>query len=126
VGKSFKLYGVWQPVFFHGNRSWIEKIAGNWSLSGVLNVHSGFPWSPIVPVIGGSLYCATCGYSTLFPAAYLWRSGDKYQQRSIQNCFQLSLGGHGILHDSDTVRGVEDSDRYFLVWSLPPALEFRS
>ena len=28
---AFKLYGVWQPVFFHGSHSWIEKIAGGWS-----------------------------------------------------------------------------------------------
>lgn len=75
VGKSFKLYGTWQPVFFRGNRRWIEKIAGGWSFSGVLNVHSGFPWSPIFPVVGGSLYCATCSYTTLFPAAYLGGAG---------------------------------------------------
>ena len=46
VGQAFKLYGMWQPVFFHGNRGWIEKIAGGWSLSGIFNLHSGFPWSP--------------------------------------------------------------------------------
>lgn len=74
VSKAFKLFGVWQPVFFHGDRAWIEKIAGGWSLSGILNVHSGFPWSPVVN-FGGSLYCGTCGYSTLFPAAYLAHPG---------------------------------------------------
>jgi hypothetical protein len=75
VGKAFKLFGVWQPVFFHGDRAWVEKIAGGWSLSGILNVHSGFPWSPVVN-FGGSLYCGTCGYSTLFPAAYLAHPGN--------------------------------------------------
>ena len=25
VGKAFKLYGVWQPVFFHGSRGWAGK-----------------------------------------------------------------------------------------------------
>jgi hypothetical protein len=71
VGKAFKLFGTWQPVFFHGNRAWVEKIAGGWSLSGILNIHSGFPWSAIVPVNGGSLYCGQCGYGDLYPAAYL-------------------------------------------------------
>ena len=74
IGKSFKLYGLWQPVFFHGN-SMLEKIAGGWSLSGILNAHSGFPWSPIYGV-SGSLYCGQCGYGTVYPAAYLGGAGS--------------------------------------------------
>lgn len=76
VGKAFKIYGMWQPVFFHGNRGWIEKIAGGWSLSGIFNLHSGFPWSPILSVQGGNLYCGQCGYGTLYPAAYLGGAGS--------------------------------------------------
>jgi hypothetical protein len=75
VGKAFRIFGVWQPVFFHGN-SWIEKVAGGWSLSGIFNMHSGFPWTPEVSVAGGSLYCGQCGYSTLFPGAYLGGAGS--------------------------------------------------
>ena len=67
---------MWQPVFFHGNNAWIEKIAGGWSLSGIWNWHSGFPWNPLVSVNGGSLYCGQCGYSTLLPAAYLGGAGS--------------------------------------------------
>jgi len=74
VGKAFKLFGVWQPVLFHGDRSWVEKIAGGWSLSGIFNIHSGFPWSPLVNVNGGSLYCGTCGYTSIFPI-YLGGAG---------------------------------------------------
>lgn len=73
VGKSFKLFGVWQPVFFHSN-SWVEKIVGGWSLSGIFNIHSGFPWSPVL-TFGGSLYCGTCNYTQLYPAAYLGGAG---------------------------------------------------
>jgi len=76
VGKSFKLYGVWQPVFFHGSNSWLEKVAGGWSLSGIFNVHSGFPWTPMVSVTGGNTYCAQCGYGSLFPASYLGGAGS--------------------------------------------------
>ena len=80
VSRAYKIYGMWQPVFFHGSRSWVEKIVGGWSLSPILNIHSGFPWSPLVSVVaaggGGSLYCGTCGYSTLQPAAYLGGAGD--------------------------------------------------
>jgi len=76
VSRAFKLYGLWQPVFFHGSNSWMEKIAGGWSLSGIFNWHSGFPYSPFVSVVGGNLYCGQCGYGQLLPAAYLGGAGD--------------------------------------------------
>jgi hypothetical protein len=75
VSKAFKVYGMWQPVFFHGSRGWIEKIVGDWSLSGIFNLHTGFPWTPLVSVQNGSLYCGTCNYTTLQPAAYLGGAG---------------------------------------------------
>lgn len=75
VGKAFKLYGVYQPVFFRGENAWMEKIFGGWSISGDFNIHSGFPWTPYVNVTGGSLYCGTCGYGQLFPAAFIASPG---------------------------------------------------
>ena len=41
----FKLWGLWSPTFFHGN-SWQEKIIGGWTFSGIMNLHSGFPFNP--------------------------------------------------------------------------------
>ena len=46
VRHVFKMYGVWSPTIFRGSHSWAEKVAGGWSLSGILNLHSGFPWTP--------------------------------------------------------------------------------
>ena len=46
VKHAFKMYGIWSPTFFHGQKSWIEKVAGGWSLSGILNAHTGFPFTP--------------------------------------------------------------------------------
>lgn len=45
VTNAFKIFGLWQPTIFHGN-SWGEKLLGGWSLSGIWNVDSGFPWNP--------------------------------------------------------------------------------
>ena len=96
VGKAFKLFGMWQPVLFHGSNSWMEKIAGGWSLSGIFNLHSGFPWSPVVSLQGGgSLYCADCGYTTLYPGAYLGGAGtstsnDRFKTAANSN---YPLGG---------------------------------
>ncbi len=85
VSKAFKIYGMWQPVFFHGNRSWIDKIAGGWTLSGIANIHSGFPWTPVVSVVGGSLYCGQCGYTSVFPAAYLGGAGNSTSNSAFEN-----------------------------------------
>jgi hypothetical protein len=75
VGKAFKLYGLYQPVFFRGSHAWLEKVAGGWSISGIYNLHTGFPWYPVVSVNGGSLYCSTCNYFQLLPGAYLGGAG---------------------------------------------------
>lgn len=93
VGRAFKLYGMWQPVFFHGNKAWIEKLAGGWSLSGIWIWHSGFPWSPVVSVQGGSLYCGTCGYTTLFPGAYLGGAGTSTSNDQFKTGSNYPKGG---------------------------------
>jgi Carboxypeptidase regulatory-like domain len=93
VGKAFKLYGMWQPTFFRGERKWVEKIAGGWSLSGILNIHSGFPFSPVVSVNGGSLYCGTCGYSQLLPAAYLGGAGKSTSNDQFKTGANYPNGG---------------------------------
>jgi hypothetical protein len=68
VGKSFKAFGTWQPVIFKGDHGWLEKVAGGWSLSGIFNGHTGFPWTATYNT-PQSLYCQTCGYSGLQPAS---------------------------------------------------------
>jgi hypothetical protein len=83
VGKAFKLFGMWQPVFFHGSKGWIEKLAGGWSLSGIFNLHSGFPWTPYFNVPSGSLYCGTCGYTAL-PAIYLGGAGTSTSNNAFK------------------------------------------
>ena len=67
VNKSFKVFGLWQPVIFHGDTNWMEKVVGGWSISGILQYHTGFPFSPNYALPGGQLYCSQCGYSNLRP-----------------------------------------------------------
>jgi hypothetical protein len=61
VRHAFKMYGEWSPTFFHGDKSWMEKVAGGWTISGILNAHTGFPFSPQYPT--GNL---TGGYDAVF------------------------------------------------------------
>jgi hypothetical protein len=67
IANYFKLFGIWQPVIFHGN-DWKEKIAGGWALSGILTVHSGYGWTPVYTA-AHQIYCNLCnyGYQSLRP-----------------------------------------------------------
>src|SRR5215471_3241036 len=94
VRHAFKLFGVWSPRFFKGEHSLAEKIIGGWTVSGILNAHTGFPWTPYYggntitggfdPVFsfgknaGGS--SSASGNARLFPAAFL--GGFKSDYRS--------------------------------------------
>jgi hypothetical protein len=89
VTNAFKLFALWQPNFFHGN-SWADKIVGGWSLSGIWNWHSGFPWNPFISTVGGSLYCGNCGAYNLFPAAYLGGAGSS----TSNGAFEGSVSGN--------------------------------
>ncbi len=73
-GKALKLYGLWQPVFFHGNNL-LNKTFGGLGISGIYNIHTGFPYTPTYNVPGGNLYYAASGYNNLRPAAYLGGAG---------------------------------------------------
>lgn len=91
VGKSLKVFGLWQPVFFHGEHGWIEKVAGGWSLSGIFNLHTGFPWTPNYST-GDSLYCGGCGYGNLRPT-YLGGAGHS----TSNDAFKSGPGvGNGV------------------------------
>lgn len=68
INRSFKLFGVWQPVIFHGNYNWAEKAVGGWSLSGIMTFHTGYGWTPVYTA-PHQIYCNSCnyGYQSLRP-----------------------------------------------------------
>jgi hypothetical protein len=93
VAHSFKLWGVYSPRIFHGSNAWLEKIAGGWSLSGILTAHSGFPWTPVTYNTCDMVYhngaCVDGGTSQLRPAQYLGGAGSDYSNSRF-----LSAGGN--------------------------------
>jgi hypothetical protein len=115
VEKAFKLFGVWQPVFFHG-QGWKEKILDGWSLSGIFNIHSGFPWTPMVNVSGGSTYCSSCGYGSLFPATYLGGAGSSTSNDAFKTAANSNFpkGGAAYFSPATYPAGMFGS-------TLPPA-----
>ena len=85
ITRQEKLFGMWEPVLFHGGHAWAEKIAGGWTLSGILNLHTGFPWTPVYYSPVGSLYCSTCGYTQVLPAAYLGGGGQDHSNDAFKS-----------------------------------------
>jgi len=78
VANAFKIYGLWQPTIFRGQHGWMEKVFGGWSLSGIYNLHTGFPWTPEYSSGVTDLYFQGSnnhGYGVLRPAAYLGGAG---------------------------------------------------
>jgi hypothetical protein len=100
VQNAFKVFGVWQPVFFHGSNSWMEKVAGGWSLSGIFTIHSGFPWSPMINVNGGNTYCAQCGYGSLLPTAYLGGAGTSTSNSAFETVANSNFSKGGAAYFS--------------------------
>jgi hypothetical protein len=76
VQNAFRIFGLYQPNFFH--EKWLHAFVDGWSLGGIYNWHSGFPWSPTFPVAfdgtvngaAGNLYYKGSPYSSIRPAAY--------------------------------------------------------
>ena len=98
---AIKVYGVWTPNFFHSN-GWKEKIIGGWSLSGIYNWHTGFPWSPTYNNIDNQNTCnliftngaCTSGSnSALLPAAYLGGAGSNHSNSAFIHGTNFPNGG---------------------------------
>jgi len=86
VQNAFKAFGMWQPVFFHKS-GLLEKTLGGWSLSGIWNWHTGFPFTPFYNTTIAPYYQGA-GYGSLRPAEYLGGAGT----RTANNVFKGDNG----------------------------------
>jgi hypothetical protein len=107
IGKSLKIYGLWQPVIFHGNQNWMEKAVGGWSLSGIMTIHSGFGWTPKYPT--DSLYFTGAWYNGGLNPKYLGGAGSSTSNSAFET---PSVNYSGI--DTGQVTGAHSySNKYF-------------
>ena len=84
VTHNFKLYGVWSPRLFRGGHNFLEKSLGGWTVSGILNAHSGFPWTPEYCNTNGNVVYPNSGDSCLYPATYSGGAGSNYGNSTFQ------------------------------------------
>jgi hypothetical protein len=126
VGKSFKTIALWQPVFFHGKKGWAEKIAGEWSVSGILNLHTGLPWTPNYSLTN-SLYCSQCGYYNLRPE-FIGGGGHDHSNQAFETASDFAGILNGAATTTATVNGtpgatVAYSNKFFNVPNYYNAIE---
>lgn len=67
VGQALRLFGMYQPNFFHKQQA--HTLLDGWTLSGIFNAHTGFPWTPTVGT-NAQQFFAGSGQTTLRPALY--------------------------------------------------------
>jgi hypothetical protein len=92
VNKAFKMYGVYSPTFFKNSSAWMRKTLDGWTISGIFNAHTGFPWTPVA-YFNGNLYCGNCwGYDHL-PAVYLGGAGSSTSNNAYMTGSNYPLGG---------------------------------
>jgi len=121
VRHAFKVYGVWSPRLFSGSRSWLEKVVGGWSLSGILNAHTGFPWTPQYGIAeldagggdpvyrlgtaneGGS--SGNAGSGNLLPAAYNGGFRPDYRSNAAVTSGNNLTGGQAFFTQPTVVPG---------------------
>jgi hypothetical protein len=86
IAHSFKVFGTWQPVLFHGSNAWAEKVAGGWSLSGIMTYHTGFGWTPVFNQ-NHAFICSLCtqwGTASLQPH-YKGTGGNDHSNKAFEH-----------------------------------------
>jgi hypothetical protein len=97
VQNAFKTFGMWQPVFFKGTHGMANKVLGEWTLSGIFNWHTGFPWNPVYNAVtsGSALYYNGSGYTQLRPAATVGGAGNSVANSTFKQNVNPNYGGDG-------------------------------
>lgn len=85
VTDAFRLFGLWQPNYFANQNGMLAKTLGGWSLSGILNLDTGFPWTPMYyGVTNGQLYYNGSGYGSLRAGAYHGGAGRRTDNMALE------------------------------------------
>jgi Carboxypeptidase regulatory-like domain/TonB dependent receptor len=85
VGQQFKLWGTWSPNFFASRRGLLGKLLGGWEMSGIFEVHSGFPWTPIYSNTSCNVIFVGSNWCSLRPADYTGGALTSYNNTTFMS-----------------------------------------
>jgi len=110
VGNSFRVFGMYQPNFFHNHL--LHAVADGWTVTGIYNYHTGFPWTPtwnstVHQFFGGS------GLGTVRLAAYNGGGGHDLSNASFMSGPNSAVG--------NTKNFSQDSYTYFTLPTVSSA-----
>jgi hypothetical protein len=75
---NFRSYAVWDLPIFRGRNDFLGKVVGGWSLNGIYQFHSGFPWTPVADNTCTVLGASNC-FSPIRPIGYNGGAAHNYQ-----------------------------------------------
>jgi Carboxypeptidase regulatory-like domain len=119
VNKTLKVFGVWEPVIFHGSQNWMEKAVGGWSISGIMTLHSGFGWTPLFNVGSNSIYCNLCYQYTNLRPQYRGGAGNDTSNNAFETGSNFTNPG---AVNTDGGKNDQFSDNYFTVPNYSAAI----
>jgi hypothetical protein len=120
VANAFRIFGLWQPVIFSGSHGWLEKLAGGWSISGIWNLHSGFPFDPTYNTTASSgLYYNGSGYTQLRPGGLVAGYGRNTGNKTFQQAMNPNYGGDATRYFTGPAYTVGPAFPAFTLSALP-------
>ncbi len=114
VNKAFKVYGLYSPKFYYGSNALGKVLLNGFNLSGIFNLHTGFPWTP-VRNYGTNAYYTGSGYGTLRPTQYVGGAGSDGGKKSFESTSygsNFSRGGQAYFNSYDPAFIASTSSTY--------------
>ena len=84
VGKSFKVFGTYNPKFYYGSNNFAKVILNGFNISGIYNLHTGFPWNPVANY-GTNAYYTQSNAGTLRPTSYNGNAGHDTSNKAFMS-----------------------------------------
>ncbi len=107
--QSYKIWGMYTPKFTKLGTGWVDKVVGGWTISGIINGHSGFPWTP-QSCPSGTIDYAGSNIGCLFPGSYLGGATNSTSNSTFESPFgnfqKNAAGGQAYFTEAATGLGV--------------------
>jgi hypothetical protein len=107
--QMFKVYGLYAPTIFHGQNGLYEKLLGNWTLGGILNFHSGFPFDPTWGGVACNAVYPGSGDCNMRATAYTGKAGHSQSTDTFKANHGNFPGGGSAYFASYPTVGVNNS-----------------